>query len=141
MADEVVLNKAEIIENCLRRIQEEYQGKREYLLGNQTKQDSILLNLERASQAAIDMAMRIVRMRSLGLPKESRDAFLLMQAAGFISEDLTKKMLGLVGFRNTAIHNYKKLDLDIVEAVLNKHLGDFKKLIEIGLKIEVDLKK
>lgn len=135
MADDVLLNKAEIIENCLRRINEEYAGQAENLRLNQTKQDSILLNLERACQAAIDMSMRVIRLKALGLPKESREAFQLLCQAGIIDTDLNKKMQGLVGFRNTAVHNYKKLDLDIVEAVLNKHLVDFRQFIAICIKI------
>jgi uncharacterized protein YutE (UPF0331/DUF86 family) len=39
------------------------------------------------------------------------------------------------GFRNTAIHNYKMLDLAIVEAVLQKHLTDFSRLCQILLAI------
>lgn len=128
MADDVLLNKAETIEKCILRIQEEYAGNPDNLRINQTKQDSILLNLERACQAAIDLAMRVVRMKRLGLPKESREAFDLIANAGFIDDDLCRSMHGLVGFRNTAIHNYKKLDLDIVEAVIQKHLADFQDL-------------
>lgn len=136
MADDVILNKSEIIENCLRRIHEEYAGNPQNLRNNQTKQDSILLNLERACQAAIDMAMRVSKLQRLGLPKESRDAFHLMTQKGLLSPELNKKMQGLVGFRNTAVHNYKKLDLDIVEAVINRHLDDFKAFVSICLKIK-----
>jgi uncharacterized protein YutE (UPF0331/DUF86 family) len=135
LADDVILNKAEIIENCLRRIGDEYAGIAANLRANQTKQDSILLNLERACQAAIDMAMRLVRKRRLGLPKESRDAFDLIAVAGVIDDQLKLRMHGLVGFRDTAIHNYKKLDLDIVEAIITKHLDDFRKLVAACLKV------
>jgi len=135
MVDDVLLNKSEIIENCLRRIHEEYAGQPQHLRNNQTKQDSILLNLERACQAAIDMGMRVTRMRALGLPKESRDAFHLMHQAGIIDAVLLQSMLGLVGFRNTAVHYYKKLDLDIVEAVITRHLGDFRAFTAICLRL------
>ena len=135
MADDVLLNKADIIENCLRRIDEVYMNTTGNLKDDQTKQDSILLNLERACQAAIDMGMRVVKMRSLGLPKESRDAFRLMADSGLIDFDLNRSLQGLVGFRNTAVHNYKKLDLDIVESVIQNHLVDFEKFISICLKL------
>jgi uncharacterized protein YutE (UPF0331/DUF86 family) len=134
MADDIIMNKAEIIENCIRRIHEEYCGNSDNLRHNQTKQDAILLNIERACQAAIDMAMRMVRLRKLGLPKESREAFDLLVATGLIDAELCHRMHGLVGFRNTAIHNYKKLDLDIVEAVIKNHLSDFQALSSICLK-------
>ena len=46
--DDVLLNKAAIIERCLQRISEEYQGHENELETNYTRQDSIILNLLRA---------------------------------------------------------------------------------------------
>jgi len=125
MVDDILLNKADILEKCIRRIHEEYQNDPQNLISHQTKQDSIVLNLERACQASIDMAMRKVRLLRLGLPKESREAFDLLAKAGIIDSQLQLKMHGLVGFRNTAIHNYKALDLKIVKAIVEHHLEDF----------------
>jgi uncharacterized protein YutE (UPF0331/DUF86 family) len=133
MADDIVLNKLEIIERCITRIHEEYTA--ESLRTNQTKQDSILLNLERACQAAIDMGMRICRLKRLGIPKESRDPFAMMHDHKLIDEALQNRMFGLVGFRNTAVHNYKKLDLNIVEVIIKKHLVDFQEFGKICMSI------
>ena len=47
-----------------------------------SRQDSILLNLQRCCEAAIDLAMHWVRVRRLGLPQESREAFTLLHDAG-----------------------------------------------------------
>lgn len=125
MVDDILLNKADMLEKCIRRIHEEYQNDSQNLFTNQTKQDSIILNLERSCQASIDMAMRKVKLLRLGLPKESREAFDLLAKAGIIDPQLLQKMHGLVGFRNTAIHNYKALDLKVVKAIVEHHLGDF----------------
>jgi uncharacterized protein YutE (UPF0331/DUF86 family) len=133
MGDDVLLNKADTIEKCLLRIRDVYQDNPQNLLSDQTKQDAIILNLERACQASIDMAMRVVRVKKLGLPKESRDAFDLLAKSKIIDDDLLQKMHGLVGFRNTAIHNYKTLDLKIVQAIIEKHLVDFLSLSKILL--------
>ena len=125
MVDDILLNKADILEKCIRRINEEYQNDSQNLFTHQTKQDSIILNLERSCQASIDMAMRKVKLLRLGLPKESREAFDLLAQAGIIDPQLLQKMHGLVGFRNTAIHNYKALDLKVVKAIVENHLYDF----------------
>ncbi len=77
MADDVILNKATSIERCLQRILEEYAGDDKNLFTNQTKQDAIVLNLQRACETAIDLAMYVVNHRRLGVPQESRDAFTL----------------------------------------------------------------
>ena len=34
-------------------------------------------------------------------------------------------MKRMVGFRNIAIHEYQKLNLDIVRAIITEHLDDF----------------
>ena len=70
MPDDVLLNKAATIERCLARIQEEYGNNEKNLVENVTKQDSIILNLQRACEASIDLAMHAVRKRELGLPQD-----------------------------------------------------------------------
>jgi hypothetical protein len=47
MASDVLTNKVAIIERCLARIQSEYLGHEQELETNYTRQDSILLNLQR----------------------------------------------------------------------------------------------
>ncbi|MEP7151032.1 MAG: DUF86 domain-containing protein [Nitrospira sp.] len=127
MADDVILNKAASIERCLLRIVEEYGGDRRNLLTNQTKQDAIILNLQRACETSIDLAMYVISRRRLGLPQESRDAFALLQTAGILPADLTTCMQHMVGFRNVAVHEYIRLNLDIVLTIITKHLDDFRR--------------
>lgn len=127
MPDDIVLNKVAVIERCLARIQEEYQGYEAELTTNFTRQDSIVLNLLRACEAAIDVAMHLVRVNHLGIPQDSRDAFCLLEQAQLIPGELSVRLQAMVGFRNIAIHDYQKLNLDIVRAVLSERLSDFER--------------
>ena len=136
MADDIVLNKAELIEHCLRRIDEEYRGRESELETNPTRQDAILLNLQRACEAAIDLAMHSVRVRRLGIPQDSRDAFALLRKAGVIDAELAGKMQAMVGFRNIAIHQYQELDIAVVRDILEHRLDDFRSLVAIMLRGE-----
>ena len=126
MADDVVLNKAASIERCLQRILEEYAGDKQNLVANQTKQDAIVLNLQRACEASIDLAMYVISQRRLGVPQDSRDAFTLLQTAGILPADLATRMQRMVGFRNVAVHEYTRLSLDVVQAIITKQLDDFR---------------
>lgn len=126
MADDVVLNKAASIERCLQRIVEEYAGDKQNLVANQTKQDAIVLNLQRACETAIDLAMYVVSQRKLGVPQDSRDAFALLQTAGMLPSDLVQRMQRMVGFRNVAIHEYARLNLEVVHSIITKQLDDFR---------------
>ncbi|RMH11086.1 MAG: DUF86 domain-containing protein, partial [Gammaproteobacteria bacterium] len=113
--DEVVLAKVSIIERCLARIEEEYRGHEDTLATNLTRQDSIVLNLQRACEAAIDLAMHKVRVHRLGIPQQSREVFRLLQQAGLLPTDIAESMQRMVGFRNIAVHNYRQLDIVILQ--------------------------
>ena len=128
MADDVTYNKVAIIERCLLRIHQEYEGN-PVSLSNLTKQDSIILNIQRACEAGIDLAMHIVALKGLGIPQNSRDAFGLLTANGIISEQLAQRLKGMVGFRNIAVHNYQAVDLVIVQGVIDNNLRD---LVDFG---------
>lgn len=127
MADDVILNKAASIERCLRRITEEYGGARQNLFENQTKQDAIVLNLQRACETAIDLAMYVVRAKGLGLPQESREAFSLLENSGLLPAELASRLQRMVGFRNVAVHEYTRLNLDILNTIITTHLDDFRR--------------
>ena len=122
---DVVLNKIQTIERCLKRIREEYVGFEDTFEDNYTKQDSVILNLERASQASIDIATHIVKVKGLGLPSTSRELFDLLLTNSIISQDTCKQMQGMVGFRNIAVHDYQNLNIEIIVAIVEKHLGNF----------------
>jgi len=125
MADDVLLNKAAAIERSVRRAREEYGGDDANLRTNQTRQDAIVLNLQRACESSIDAAMHLVRVHRLGIPQETREAFDLLEAAGRIDTSLAARLKKMVGFRNVAVHDYQKLNLDIVRHILVERLDDF----------------
>ena len=115
--DDVLINKAAIIERCLRRMREEMDACP--ALDNFTHLDALTLNLERACQAAIDMAMHVVAQRRLGVPQGSADAFALLERAGLIDARLATSLRGMVGFRNVIIHQYEAIDMTVLRWVVD----------------------
>jgi uncharacterized protein YutE (UPF0331/DUF86 family) len=124
MKNDVILNKISIIERCVKRVRDEYDNNPENLK-NYTKQDSIILNLQRACEASIDLAMHIVAERKLGLPQSSREAFTLLETADILPSSLSQKMKAMVGFRNIAVHDYQEINLVILQKIVENHLLDF----------------
>ena len=127
MPDDVVVQKLAIIDRCLRAI-------RDYIAGDLNRLhepivlDAVVLNLQRACELAIDAACREVSRLGLGVPADSADAFSLLQRERLLSPPLGERMRRMVGFRNVAVHEYRRLDPAVVRTVVEHRLGDFEDL-------------
>ncbi|MGB3779784.1 MAG: DUF86 domain-containing protein [Tunicatimonas sp.] len=120
MATDVLTNKAAIIERCVARIREDFD---EDFANDFTKQDAVILNIQRACQACIDMAAHVVKIYKLGVPQTSRELFSLLAEHQLISASLSERLQGMVSFRNIAIHDYTSLNLDIVVSIVSRGVG------------------
>ena len=119
----VILNKYEIIERCLKRIDEEYENNPNNL-EDYRRLDCIVLNLQRACEAVIDIAMYIVSTRKLGIPQTKKEAFIKLEENNIISKEMSENMKSMIGFRNIAIHDYKEIDEKILQDVIENHLDE-----------------
>ena len=116
--DDICTNKAAIIEKTVRRIKEELAADPQ--LKNYTHIDALLLNIERACQAVIDLALHLIAKNHFGVPQNSADAFTILFKNKIISEQTAKELIGMTGFRNIAIHEYQNLNMDIVHDIANE---------------------
>lgn len=121
---DIVINKIQSIQRCVRRAREEYQADRDGFATNYTRQDAALLNVVRACETAIDLANYVIRAYKLGIPVSSADSFKLLRAERIIDNRLAEQMEKMVGFRNTVVHQYTKVDIRIVEAVIASELDE-----------------
>ena len=127
MADDVVIQKLASIDRCLAAV-------RRYVAGDLGRLeepmvlDAVVLNVQRACEQAIDAACREVSRRGLGVPADSADAFSLLERERVLSSAVADRMRRMVGFRNVAIHEYRRLDPAIVRTVVEHRLGDFEAL-------------
>src|SRR5690625_7583252 len=115
--NDIIINKITTIERCVKRIHDVYQGNPQNLT-DFTKQDSIILNIQRACEASIDLAMHLVSEHKLGIPKTSREAFEILQKSNIIELNLAQSLMNMVGFSNIAIHDYQALKLYILQTIL-----------------------
>ena len=127
MVDPVLVNKIASIERCLARVRAIHAGKLANL-EDENAFESVVLNLQRACESAIDLAMQLAARRRLGVPQTSREAFDLLEKAGVLDASLAERMRRMVGFRNVAVHDYVRLSRPIVEAIVVERLGDFEDL-------------
>ena len=123
--NDIVLNKKESIERCIKQIRAYYAlpsdipFEEDYL-----KQDAIAVNMQRACEQCIDLANHTIKRKKLGLPKESRESFRLLAQNDIIPRDLAANLENMVGFRNTLVHQYQNLDIQLMVDVIENHLDD-----------------
>ncbi len=121
--DDILFNKSAIIRRCINRIREEYHASPD--LSNYTNVDAMVLNIERACQATIDMATHIIAKKKLGIPQSSADAFLLLFNNKIIDDKLLHSLQAMSGFRNIAVHEYQTLDNSILKYIGEEGYKDF----------------
>lgn len=131
--DDVLLQKAATIRRCVRRAREERAAAGEAFRTDFTHQDACLLNLFRACESAIDLANHMVRLRRLGVPAWSAQAFEMLGRSGMLPQDLSDRMSRMVGFRNLAIHEYGNLDMDLVESLFDHPMDGLLEFARIAL--------
>jgi uncharacterized protein YutE (UPF0331/DUF86 family) len=124
MTGDLIRNKIASIERCLDRIRMELASG-PAALDDQTQQDAIVLNLMRACESTIDLAMHVASRQGLGIPQETREVFNLLHESGVIDAGLRDRLQRMVGFRNLAVHEYQKLQRPILESIVTDRLGDF----------------
>jgi uncharacterized protein YutE (UPF0331/DUF86 family) len=125
MVDDVLINKAATIERCVGRAREEYAADPAGFSANFTRQDTAILNIQRACEAALDMGQHLIRRERLGVPQSARDVFTLLAQGGWITPGLADSLKRMVGFRNIALHDYESLQLPITIRIIETHLDEF----------------
>lgn len=133
-SENVIFSKFETIERCIGRIREEYQENPESL-DDYRKVDMIVLNLQRACEATQDLAIHVVSNQKLGLPQNKRDAFKILEKNKIIDAKMSENMQNMVGFRNIAVHDYKEIDEEILQNIIENNLVDLIHFARIILKL------
>jgi uncharacterized protein YutE (UPF0331/DUF86 family) len=92
--------------------------------------DVAVLNLQRAAQALVDLAQHLLAENGWGLPSSSAESFDLLERRGVLPADLASLGRAIVGFRNIAVHEYRRLEPKVVEAIVVRHLPDLERLAD-----------
>jgi len=122
---DVLEKKRASVERCIQKARDYYAMPSDKPFDKDyIKQDAVVINLQRACEQSIDMANHAIRLNKLGLPADSGESFALLREAGIIDRDLEKKLIGMVGFRNIVVHQYQKIDYELVKEVLEQHADD-----------------
>lgn len=133
MIPSIARQKISIIHNCIQQIKITTDLKPDSL-DNQLIQDAFVLNVQRSVQATIDLAAWVCKEKKLGIPDTYRRNFELLFENKIIDEDTFNSMKSMCGFRNIAIHEYRKINKAILKSILSRHLIDLENFYKMILK-------
>lgn len=77
---------------------------------------------ERIVEAVAVIAIAIVRTRKLGIPQDEADAYAILVEGNVISRGLSQKLSKAKGMRNIIVHDYVKVDDELVYRAIKKEL-------------------
>lgn len=118
--------KLETLRRCVQRIRQRCPATAGALATDIDAQDIVALNLTRAVQTSVDIAMHVIAGYEVSAPATMGEAFEALASAGIIDASLAGRLKKAVGFRNIAVHQYESIDWAVVHAVCQGDFPDFR---------------
>lgn len=81
--------------------------------------------MQLAIEIIIDTGKLIVVLENLKRPEYNGDIISVLANSKILSKKLREKLIGIVNFRNILVHDYEKINREIVYLKLQKNLEDF----------------
>nr|NJM02509.1 DUF86 domain-containing protein [Desulfobacula sp.] len=121
---DIILAKSSAVRKHIKRIKELPLKDFQTFENNPDYQDILLFNIQLAVQNCIDIAAHIISDEDLGIPGSTNEMFYTLEENGYLTRDITEKMVRAVGFRNLIVHEYVNLKLDRVYEISKKDIND-----------------
>lgn len=126
----VIENKISSVRKYL-KISERYKDySRKEIEENIDVRGAIERYLYLACQTTIDLAEAIIAYKNLRKPATMSEAFSILNEEKIIPTQLTEKLINMVGFRNVAVHDYEKINYDVVYGILHEGLKDIEDFLK-----------
>ena len=126
MTQDTLLAKLASLARILERLEPRRHLSPETLASDPDQQDIVMLNLERAIQTCIDIAILVCARELHRPPANGGESFTILAESGLLPGELAERLRRSVGFRNLAVHEYTRIDFRIVCAVLQQGINDIK---------------
>jgi uncharacterized protein YutE (UPF0331/DUF86 family) len=122
MKSDIILYKLQSLSRSINRISCKISHD---FITNLDSQDIVILNLQRAIQISIDIGAIVLKENKIEIPNNRSEIFTLLFENKIISAELSDSLKRSVGFRNLAVHEYSKLDLEKVYSLSKNELNIF----------------
>jgi uncharacterized protein YutE (UPF0331/DUF86 family) len=125
--DDVVTQRLRLLSECLDELglfQNEAVSLRVYRDDVRLRR-AVERDLQVATEICLDIGRRIIALEGLRYAEDNQDVFRILAAEQIVSQQLLEPLLSMARFRNLVVHDYAKIDDEIVYGILKKRLGDF----------------
>lgn len=126
----VIENKKSSIQKYLKILQRYKKFSRKGIEDDIDIKGALERYLYLAIQSTIDMAEAIIAYKDFRKPTTLTEAFHILNEEGFITDNLTKELVKMVGLRNIVAHDYEKMDYKILYDVLQNKLKDIETFLK-----------
>lgn len=134
----VIENKKSAVRKYLKILQRYRNRSKKDIEGDIDIKGAVERYLYLAVQSTIDLAEAIIAYKNFRKPTTMSEAFYILNEEDFISDKLAGRLARMVGFRNIIVHDYEKIDYDIVLDVLQNKLKDIETFLkEISKKLKL----
>lgn len=124
--DQIIVDKKiDSIIRCVERVQSRIPETENLFLNDLDAQDVLVLNITRAVQLSVDVAMHLCVTSDKAIPETMASSFDCVYHLGIIDKELVIKMKKSVGYRNIAVHNYDDIDLFLTYLIAKNYMSDF----------------
>ena len=82
--------------------------------------------LQLSIEIILDIGKLIIISERLRKPEDNQDIFAILAGQKIISGKLFQELSGIAGFRNILVHDYEKINREIVHQKLKENLSNFK---------------
>lgn len=121
----LILRKLAELEEYLEQIREFSLISADEYTGDWKTRRIVERTLQIMIELCIDIAGHIISDRKLRVPVSYADTFKSLAEAGLIAPQISDVLEKMAKFRNIIVHQYEKVDTEIVIMILRKHLDDF----------------
>ncbi len=122
----------EVIESKLRFLREYLGDLEEYktisLIDYQTNkkhQRFVERTVHLACECCLDIAAHVISRLGLREPRDNKDLFVVLHENKIISEAVQTAMVKMAKFRNIIVHDYARIEPEVVLGILKINLSDF----------------
>lgn len=82
-------------------------------------------HLQLCIEIMLDVSKMIINNQDLKKPEDNQNVFSVLKEEKIISKKLHNQLIGIVNFRNILVHDYEKIDREIIYNNLQKNIEQF----------------